>query len=205
MNSRQVPGLLRAAALECFWGCAGTDGNSSGYSSGNCGASGVSTAECPEGVPAMCGMLAAHNQVRAEAPGANPPLPPLVWDCSIAAAAQAYADTCPGSHSGNHSYGENIFWTSTSAAQNPAAVVNAWASEGPPHYEIANNYCDGAPHSVDNFDCGHYTQLVWRSTSRVGCGYRTGCPGGLSQPWVCNYAPPGNMYDQKSGSIKSPY
>jgi pathogenesis-related protein 1 len=170
----------------------------------NCGGT-AGSSSCPEGVTAMCGMLDAHNQVRAAAPGANPPIPALVWDCSIAATAQAYADTCPTGHSNNSAYGENMYWSGGSKLQSPSAVVGEWAKEGPPNYVYATNFCNGAVHSISNFNCGHYTQLVWRNTTRVGCGYKTGCSGTYSQPWVCNYAPPGNFYDQKTGVMNPPY
>src|SRR5699024_2502580 len=35
---------------------------------------------------------------------------------------------------------------------------------------------------------GHYTQVMWSSTSKVGCGY-TAAAG-----TVCNYSPAGNIY-----------
>ena len=37
--------------------------------------------------------------------------------------------------------------------------------------------------------CGHYTQVVWRKSLRVGCGMAT-C--GATEVWVCNYDPAGN-------------
>jgi hypothetical protein len=47
--------------------------------------------------------------------------------------------------------------------------------------------------------CGHYTQLVWRGTTRVGCGKATctvNSPFGAGFPtweyYVCDYEPPGN-------------
>jgi Cysteine-rich secretory protein family len=43
---------------------------------------------------------------------------------------------------------------------------------------------------------GHYTQMVWRNTTSVGCG--TGS--GSKLPYsilVCRYYPPGNIFGQK--------
>ncbi|XP_074653023.1 uncharacterized protein LOC141907305 isoform X2 [Tubulanus polymorphus] len=36
---------------------------------------------------------------------------------------------------------------------------------------------------------GHFTQVVWASTNRVGCGFSL-CP--IGRIWACNYAPAGN-------------
>ncbi len=48
--------------------------------------------------------------------------------------------------------------------------------------------------------CGHYTQLVWRDTERVGCGVAN-CNNvdgfGAGNLWVCNYDPPGNYVGER--------
>jgi pathogenesis-related protein 1 len=41
--------------------------------------------------------------------------------------------------------------------------------------------------------CGHYTQIVWRDTTSVGCAAQS-CPQG--EIWVCDYSPPGNYVGQ---------
>ncbi|MDO9190699.1 MAG: CAP domain-containing protein [Sulfurimicrobium sp.] len=43
--------------------------------------------------------------------------------------------------------------------------------------------------------CGHYTQLVWKKTTAVGCGMAV-C-GSRDQIWVCQYSPAGNWAGQK--------
>lgn len=186
----------------------GTSAASTGAQTANCGGTGGSDS-CPEGVPAMCGMLAALNAVRAAAPNANPPIPPLVWDCTLAATAQTWADTCPTGHDTTvldaKGWGENIFWTSSSKVASPADAVNAWASEGPPNYDYSTNYCYGALYTTSNFQCGHYTQMVWRATTNVGCGYKTGCTGSYAQPWVCDFSPAGNVYNAKTSTFNLPY
>ncbi|GJP63317.1 hypothetical protein CLOP_g20389 [Closterium sp. NIES-67] len=44
---------------------------------------------------------------------------------------------------------------------------------------------------ADGRMCGHYTQVVWRDTTHVGCASAQ-CPDGSSM-WVCDYSPPGNF------------
>jgi hypothetical protein len=70
-----------------------------------------------------------------------------------------------------------------------------WAAEAP-DYDYATNTCKAGQ------VCGHYTQIVWRSTTAVGCAFRTcttGSPFGSGSWdfWVCDYAPPGNYVGQR--------
>jgi len=44
--------------------------------------------------------------------------------------------------------------------------------------------------------CGHYTQVVWRSTTTVGCAMAV-CKDSQEQIWVCQYQKPGNWVGQK--------
>jgi hypothetical protein len=56
----------------------------------------------------------------------------------------------------------------------------------------------GRPLGGDWHAAGHYTQVVWRDTRRVGCGMAT-CRQG-EWTWrllACNYDPPGNYMGQK--------
>lgn len=131
--------------------------------------------------PGMEGMIAAHNAVRA---GVG--VPDLVWDdmlADIAAewSAQLAANGCIMEHDYSSPYGENLYWSSFES--NPAQVVDAWASEVV-YYDYESNSC--APNEM----CGHYTQLVWSTTERVGCAV-TACADG-SEIWMCDYDPPGN-------------
>lgn len=165
---------------------AGTSGSSGGDSSG-----GSSSEGCGE-PPELAGITEAHNEVRRSI-DAEPPLPPLEWSCEVAAVAQAYADElasrgCPLEHSKNK-YGENLYWAS---GGNPTAesAVAAWASEGQCYsYATFPEGCRGGCQS-----CGHYTQLIWRNSSKLGCG-KASC--GREQVWVCNYDPPGNFLGQR--------
>eukprot|EP00953_Heterococcus_sp_UTEX-ZZ885_P018005 10065-Heterococcus_DN1.PRE.1 len=56
------------------------------------GSSAVSAAD-------VAAIVGKHNECRANvSPPAAKPIPPIVWDASVAASAQAYADTCPEGH-----------------------------------------------------------------------------------------------------------
>jgi hypothetical protein len=44
-----------------------------------------------------------------------------------------------------------------------------------------------------SMETGHFTQVVWRQTTQLGCGVST-CRG--MDIWVCEYDPPGNVQGQ---------
>ncbi|HSC89555.1 MAG TPA: CAP domain-containing protein [Polyangiaceae bacterium] len=136
-------------------------------------------------------MLSAHNDARASvdpAP-AGGPMPALAWSGTVAAQATSHAEKCKFEHSSGSGYGENIYATSGTAS--PADVVGSWVSEVE-DYDYASNSC------ADGAVCGHYTQVVWAKSLRLGCAAAT-CTqnspfgGGEWQFWVCNYDPPGNF------------
>jgi uncharacterized protein YkwD len=123
-------------------------------------------------------MLTAHNAVRR---GVG--VPALVWSEPLAGFAQEWANTLASRgqffHRRNSLYGENLFEI-TGARSAPAEVVNQWASESR-NYHYSSNTCRGV--------CGHYTQIIWRDTRKVGCA---AARSGRTEVWVCNYDPPGN-------------
>jgi pathogenesis-related protein 1 len=142
----------------------------------------------------MAGMTEAHNAARAAVmPAASPPIPPLTWSSTVASAAQSWANGCSFAHGGLDGYGQNIYATTGTAE--PADVVKAWVAEAA-NYDYATNTC--ATGEV----CGHYTQVVWRDSARLGCGVKDCTEGspfgsGAWQLWVCDYDPPGNFDGEK--------
>lgn len=129
-------------------------------------------------------------------PVPSPALPPLTWNASAAAVAQAWANTCTWAHNaGRGSLGENLY--ASSSPTTGTATVQSWASEAQ-WYTLATNTC------ASGQVCGHYTQLVWRNTTSVGCARNTCTTGSPFLPqfptWtivVCDYAPPGNVIGQR--------
>ena len=171
--------------------CSSSDepGNSAGAGASSiAGSAGASSAGDIEPA-AVSGITAAHNAARAAVtPAAQPAIPDLSWSPAIAATAQAYAEQCKFEHSKGQ-YGENLY---AAAGKDASAldVVGSWVNEAA-KYDYAANSCSDV--------CGHYTQVVWRNSARLGCGVakcsKNSPFSGFSdwQIWVCNYDPPGNF------------
>ena len=121
-------------------------------------------------------IVAAHNAVRAQHCA-----PPLGWSDDLAASAQAWADHlaasgCAFEHSGS-GHGENL---AGGGGLSGADSVAMWYDEVN-QFDFANGGF--------SMDTGHFTQVVWKNTTAVGCG-SSEC-GGMTT-WVCQYDPPGN-------------
>lgn len=131
----------------------------------------------------------AHNAVRAAVQkpanytGPWAPVPPVAWSDEVASTAQAWAEhlrdsmRCGLTHSDSR-YGENL---AAGRKVDAARAVRMWAGE-------IDKY-SYSPKYVFEHDTGHYTQLVWRKTTHIGCG-RASC--GRNTVVVCRYSPPGN-------------
>jgi pathogenesis-related protein 1 len=83
-------------------------------------------------------------------------------------------------HQPDDPYGENLFMIAGGSVT-PDEVVQTWIAERG-DYDPDTNRCAGV--------CGHYTQVVWRTTREVGCGMAFDS---YRQVWVCEYDPPGNV------------
>ncbi|KAF3790658.1 putative pathogenesis-related protein [Nymphaea thermarum] len=136
--------------------------------------------------------LAPHNAARAEV-GVGP----MSWDDEVAAYARDYANQrigdCNLEHSGGgqYQYGENIF-KGSGPGFNAADAVSYWVSEKS-DYDYSTNTC------ASGRVCGHYTQVVWRNSVRLGCA-RVECDNGGTFI-TCNYDPAGNPMERSSGAL----
>ncbi len=132
-------------------------------------------------------LLESHNYWRADV-GVNEK---LEWSDDMAKLAADWArqlkrDNCGFEHRPNNKFGENLF-KGTTGYYSPKDVVDAWASEKA-DYNYQRNKCKTGK------VCGHYTQIVWKTTTKVGCA-KIECDG--YNLWVCNYDPPGNWVGEK--------
>ncbi len=135
-------------------------------------------------------LLASHNRARAEVG-----IAPVVWSSTLAIYAQEWANHL-GSTSGRmehrphwgkwkQEHGENLF-IGTAGYYGLADAVAAWERE--------KWVYDGRAVDESNVHAfGHYTQLIWRNTRRIGCA-KVECAGNVIV--VCNYDPPGNVLGQ---------
>jgi pathogenesis-related protein 1 len=137
--------------------------------------------------------VAAHNLHRARvSPAANPPLPSVTWSNELAAQARAWAERCEFEHA-ETDLGENL--SARTDMADPEVIVAAWAAEGEA-FDYKRNRC------ASGEVCGHYTQVVWRDSTQIGCGMAqcgAGGPFGDHEwfMWVCNYSPAGNWSGQR--------
>ena len=134
----------------------------------------------------MAIILEEHNKARAEVGS-----PPLVWDESLAAGAAAYAQQLTtlgrvhSSREGRKDIRENLL-QSLRGGRSPKAMVGVWIAERQyfrpgifPNVSTTGNWAD----------VGHYTQMIWPTTTRLGCGIHSDA----RYDWtVCRYSPPGN-------------
>ena len=142
----------------------------------------------PEEIDLAAAMLEVHNRERAAVGAA-----PLVWDRGLAAGAEVNAAELGRTGRLAHSprqtragTGENL-WRGTAGAFSPQRMAGDWAGERRmfrpgifPNVSTTGNWADVA----------HYTQMIWPSTMRLGCGlHRSGGWDYL----VCRYAPAGNV------------
>ena len=132
-------------------------------------------------------LLAAHN-VERERVGT----PALIWDDALAAEAATWArqllTTGRFEHDlSGHGHGENLWTGWGGRVWTPEEMVADWAAE-------KRDYVRGVFPNVSRTGnwtaVGHYTQVVWRGTTHVGCAIASH---GDRSVLACRYSPPGNI------------
>ncbi len=125
-------------------------------------------------------IVSLHNQLRE-----THHAPKLIWDDQLASYAEHYASQCRFQHSSSP-YGENL------AAGYPtlSAAIHAWSNEQKQYSYFSPGF---------SMKTGHFTQIVWKATQKIGCGYvscdgKNGTPGNYL---VCEYSPAGNVASRR--------
>ncbi|KAL3842073.1 hypothetical protein ACJMK2_020138 [Sinanodonta woodiana] len=128
-----------------------------------------------------------HNRVRREVSATN--MLKMSWDDEVAFVAQRWAENCQIAHDlnynryvyGRFSVGQNLAWGNFKMTWSQA--IKLWADEKA-YYTYGSNVGAG------DKEIGHYTQMVWAQSVKIGCGYAN-CAG--THYYVCNYAPGGSL------------
>lgn len=130
-----------------------------------------------------CALLQRHNHYRCLQWA-----PPMTWDHSLAQRAQQWADKKEWRHSDYHwrsGAGENLAWGGPS--QCVWTAMHHWWHE-------KDGLPDGGRTGHFTAGTGHYTQMAWRSSTRLGCGRSWMWMHGMwGQLTVCHYSAHGNV------------
>lgn len=127
--------------------------------------------------------------------GAALGIPPYTWSCTLMEAAQTWADYLAQNHLFQHSkgrvnVGENI--AEGSASQyGTIALIDMWVEEK--QYFIPGQNFPDCSTTGSYADVGHWTQMIWRKSTELGCGTATSSG---QRYLVCQYSPAGNILGQ---------
>ena len=135
-------------------------------------------------------MMAGHNRARAAYR-----VPPLAWDDHLAADAAVYARRLAATRRFEHDpqpgrrikQGENL-WMGTRSAYPYGTMIGHWVEEGA-NYR-AGRFPDRSSRTGRWWEVGHYTQIIWPTTTHVGCATASSRK---DDYLVCRYLPAGNV------------
>ncbi|MGV8929649.1 MAG: CAP domain-containing protein [Brevundimonas sp.] len=134
-------------------------------------------------------LLAAHNAERAKAG-----TPPLVWDDQLEAEAQVWATALIARDAfehdpAQHGHGENLWsgWSPSGRVYTPEDMLGDWIAE---KADYRHDAFPQVSRTGNWADVSHYTQVIWRTTTHVGCALAAR---GDRTVLACRYAPPGNI------------
>ncbi|KAM8726406.1 cysteine-rich venom protein TEL1-like [Acanthopagrus schlegelii] len=129
-----------------------------------------------------------HNNLRRSVSPPASNMLKMSWSKELADNAQKWADKCTQGHSPrkirqSKNFGENLYMSS--APSNWDTVIQKW-------YDEVKYWKYGVGSTNKKKAVGHYTQVVWADSNKIGCGMAT-CPNADYKYYaVCQYSPPGN-------------
>lgn len=134
-------------------------------------------------------MVSVHNDLRARLG-----IPALEWDEGLASEASRYARTLATRDRMEHSapierrgQGENLAM-GVLAYHDSAMLIDLWVDE---ESKLKSGVFPDVSRTGNYADVGHFTQMVWRQSRKVGCAERDN---GKNTYLVCRYYPSGNVY-----------
>ncbi len=178
----------------------------------------IAAAEITDPPPPI--ILIAHNTFRHKHC-----VPPLQWSAELAANAQTWANGCHKDAQGTFCHQNICGTTHTSFGENLGFRFEL--SNGhpvlpglTPEQAVSDWYCEIQNYNFDqpilnlgfvSKACmppvnGHFTQVVWKETTLLGCASNT-CQdkdGHQGTLWVCEYSPPGNNPQTLSQNVLKP-
>lgn len=139
------------------------------------------------------GILCDHNIARCMHGAA-----PLIWDDTLASAAQFWVNQFPAS--GDGFYHGGLQTSLGRVGQNMASTCGGIADIG---HSAVRQWMDEEFLSSD--ENGHYTQVVWKGSRRVGCAVKTAPDSryGTCGDLVCDYYPPGNYIGEEFRNVQA--
>jgi len=158
-------------------------------------------------------IVAQHNRLRNEVAGGQTNQSPaanmrvMQWDSELASIAQRWADQCKFDHDCSNcrnvgpgragSVGQSIgmsFHSQEGEPYNWESIINSWFNE---IEMFPTNETSAIERYEFDFNTGHYTQLVWARSDRVGCGVITYTSEDFERKlYVCNYGESGNFLNE---------
>ncbi|KAL6741878.1 hypothetical protein Aduo_015090 [Ancylostoma duodenale] len=163
--------------------------------------------------------LSMHNNFRSsvarglepDALGGNAPkaakMLKMVYDCSVEASALKHAQKCVYQHSTSADrpgLGENLYMTSAVNFDKVKAATQAsqmWWNELKQYGVGPSNNLTTALWNRPNTQIGHYSQMAWETSYRLGCAVAH-CP--TFTLGVCQYGPAGNYLNRLIYTIGNP-
>jgi uncharacterized protein YkwD len=138
--------------------------------------------------------------------------PPLQYDKRLADHTQQWANYLAQQAMQKHNPNRMVEGFSSKAGEN--IYFPSWMGMTPTKQSFFKQAVDGWGNEVSDYDftthepktpgkmVGHFTQLIWRDTTRVGCGYAsvTGPDGWTHGYVVCNYHPAANVTNATPGA-----
>ncbi|RZF32315.1 hypothetical protein LSTR_LSTR001779 [Laodelphax striatellus] len=144
----------------------------------------------------------ALGQLQRQPPAQN--MQKMTWDDQLASRAQYWAEQHMFKHDRDRdkNIGQNLYIVmfggphSNKRQHNFTEAITDWYEE---HVHYTYKQLERGDSADRRTQTGHYTQVVWANTDKVGCGFASFYQTEMKQDqilYVCNYAPSGNYEEE---------